>query len=525
MKNIQTEYWETANTQPIPNNLFVRTKERMRQETVRSPRIRWSILAPVCALVVLATASATAYGVYQFTHPSYQPRINASVPPAVTQKAGATVEKTVTASDLAITVQKTVCDNKSLKLSLKVRSKDGKPLQESSEFRKSELEREKFAKVDLTIGGQDCECEMFRTDTATVPDTANFELVTSGDISGLSGKTATLTLKNLTDEVTTCENAGFQFRDLGQLYAKMTPEKAQNFINTGLFDVYSDKSLIAPSWTIPAGKQKIKFSNQFSDAFIDNIGFHKTGGYDDQHDVLYISITPGSKSEVPALKKLCFQNMDTMQPVNFCDSMITGNGIEQNDSFTTQQAYDQACQKDIDRKLTYNGNRVVIALSTFFDRGARSSDCSVNDLGHYRIAKNYKSETVIRCPGTWNIPFTLQFQDTTRKFTPNADIKTGMGRRVTIQDITISDLSLSFSGKYRDPVAEWNDSDRADLQTNNIKLILKDGTCVDAGVKVDGGSDAGGAFQYNIDLQSFVDADSVTAVEIFGVRVPLVNSK
>lgn len=58
MKDIQAEYWKAASTQPTPNNLFVRTKERMRQEAMRSPKIRWSVLAPACALAVLVTASA-----------------------------------------------------------------------------------------------------------------------------------------------------------------------------------------------------------------------------------------------------------------------------------------------------------------------------------------------------------------------------------------------------------------------------------------------------------------------------------
>ena len=525
MKNIQTEYWKAADAQPIPNDLFARTKERMRQGATHSSKIRWSVFAPVCALAVLCTVSATAYGVYHFTHSSYEPRINSSVPSAVTLKAGATVGKTDTAGDLAITVQKTFCDSKSLYVSLEVKSKDGKPLQESTEFRKSEIEREKFAKASLKINGQDCGCDMFRTDNASVPDKATFELVTSGNFSGLSGKPATLALKDLTDEVTTCEDAGFLFQNLGQLYAKMTPVKPQDFIKTGLYAVYADKLLIAPSWTIPAGNQKIKFSNQFSDAFIDNIGFHKTGEYGCQNDVLYISITPGSQSEVPSLKKLCFQNTDTMQPIYFEDPLLTGIGIEQNSSFKTEKDYKDACQKDIDHKLTYNGNRIVIALSTFLDRGARSQDCSVNDLSHYRIAKNYNSENVIRCPGTWSIPFTLQFQDTTRKFTPNADIKTKMGRRVAIQNITISDLSLSFSGKCHDPVTKWDDNDKADLSPNHVKLILKDGSSVDAGVKIGGGMDGKGSFEYEGDLQSFIDADSVTAVEIFGARIPLVNQK
>lgn len=525
MRNIQTEYRRAADTRLIPNDLFTRTKARMRREATRSKKIRWGVLMPVCALAALGTVSAMAYGVYRFTHPVYQPRINSSVPPAVTQEAGAAVGKTDTSGGLAVTVRQTVCDNQNLYLSLEVESTDGKPLQESSEFRKSELAREKFAQMSLKIDGKDYNCNLFRTDDASVPDKASFELLSLGDFSGLNGKSAVLTLKDLTDEVDTCEDAGFLFQNLGQLYAAMTPEEPQNFIRTGLFEVYADKSLIAPSWTIPAGKQKIKFSSQFPDAHIDNIGFHKTGEYGCQRDVLYISIVPGTQSEVPALKKLCFQNLETMRPVNFDDTVLTGNGIEQV-GYPSGEEYEKAWREEIDRKLAYNGGRVVIALSTFLDHdlsdGARTSDCSAADLSRYRIVRNYKAEDVVRCSGTWEIPFTFRFQDTTREFTPNKSFRTPGGYEVTIQKISLSDLSLSFSGTCKIPDSS-NDLLKTDLSPNGIKLILKDGSAVDAGHKFGGEVGADGSFGFEGSLESLVDADQVTAVEIFGARIPLEN--
>lgn len=519
MRDIRMEYRRAADTRPIPNDLFARTKGRMRQEAVRSQKIRWSVLAPICALVTLGTVSAVAYGVYRFTHPVYQPRINSSVPPAVTQEAGAAVGKTDTSGNLSVTVRQTVCDNQNLYLSLEVESTDGKPLQESSEFRRSQLARERFARTGLKIDGKDYACNLFRTDDASVPDKASFELLSSGDFAGLNGKSAVLTLKDLTDEVDTCEDAGFLFRDLGQLYAKMTPEKPQNFIRTGLFEVYADKSLIAPSWTIPAGKQKIKFSSRFPDATIDNIGFHRTGEYGSQKDVFYISITPGSQSEVPALKKLCFQNLETMQPVYFDDTILTGNGIE-HVGFSSEEEYQKAFQKEIDRKLTYNGGRVVIALSTFLDDNVWSPDCSVDDLSRYRIVKNYKTENVVRRSGTWEIPFTLRFQDTTREFARGWSFQTPGGHEVTIQKISLSDLSLSFSGTCKLSDSS-DDLLKSDLSPNGIRLILENGSAVDAGHKFGGELGADGSFAFEGDLESLVDAGEVIAVEIFGARIPL----
>ena len=520
MGNLRTEYQRAADTRPIPNNLFVRTKARMRQEASRSKKIRWTILAPVCALVALGTVTAAAYGVYRFTQPIYQPHINSSVPAAVVQSAGAAVGRTDSSGGLSVTIGQTVCDNQNLYLSLEVESTDGKPLQESSEFRKSQLMRQKFAQSILTIGGKEYKCDLFRTDDASAPDKARFELLSSGDFTGLDGKSAALTLKDLTDEVDICEDAGFLFRDLGELYAKMTPEKPQNFIQTGLFEIYADKSLIAPSWTIPAGKEKIKFSSQFPDAYIDNIGFHKTGEYDCQDDVLYISIVPGSQAEASSLKQLCFQNLETMQPISFDDGVITGNGIEAV-GYSSQKDLQRALEQEKNRKLAYNDGRIVIALSTFLDDGARSPDCSAADLSRYRIVKNYKTETVTRHAGTWNIPFMLRFQDTSRSFTPDGSFKTPMGHKITIQSISLSDLSLSFTGKCWDLSYPSNDLLKKDLSPNHIKLFLKDGSAVDVGYDVGGGMEADGSFAFEGSLQSLVDADEVTAIEIFGARIPL----
>ena len=519
MRNFQTEYQRAADIRPIPNNLFIRTKARMRREAAHSRKIRWTILAPVCALVALGTVTAAAYGVYRFTQPVYQPHINASVPAAVVQSAGAAIGRTDSSNGLSVTIGQTICDNQNLYLSLEIESTDGKPLQESSEFRKSQLMRQGFAQSSLNIDGKEYECNLFRTDDASVPDKASFELLSWGDFTGLDGKSAALTLKDLTDTVVTCEDAGFLFRDLGELYAKMTPEKPQDFIKTGLFEVYADKSLIAPSWTIPAGKQKIKFSSQFPDAYIDNIGFHETGEYDCQDDVLYISIVPGSSSEAAALKNLCFQNLETMRPVPFDDGVITGNGIEQ--SGYSSEEFRNALEKEKNRKLAYNDGRVVIALSTFFDDEEWSPDCSVADLSRYRIVKNYKTETVTRRSGTWNLPFTLRFQDTSRSFTPDGSFQTPMGHKFTVQSISLSDLSLSFTGKCQDLSYPSNDLMKKDLSPNHIRLILKDGSAVDAGVKFGGGMEADGSFEFEGSLQSLVDSDEVTAVEIFGARISL----
>lgn len=516
MRDYRAEYRTGADLQPIPDDLFMRTKTRIRgEQSAHSSKTRWSVLVPLCAVLALASVSAVAYGVYYFTQPVYQPRINSSIPAAVTKNAGAVVGKTNTASGLSVTINRTVCDNKSMYLSLNVQSKDGKPLQESSEFRKSQIVRERFAKCALNVGGKDYECWMFRTDNAAVPDKASYEIEASGDFSGQNGKPVTLTLQDFTDEVDTCEDAGFLFRNLGELYAKMAPEKPQNFIRTGIFIQYADQSII-PSWTIPAGKQKIQFSSQFPGAYIDNIGFHQTG--ESQKDMLYISITPGSQSEAAALNKLCFQNLDTMDPVSFDEIEVMGNGTVT--GYSSREDYLKKTKADRDPKRAYNGKRVVIALAAQDEAGFNQKSCTVTDLSHYRLVKNFNVENIVRYSGTWKIPFTLQFNDTTRSFALNRSFKTSGGHSVIIRKLSLSDLSLSFSGKLKD-YKNSAGSLKSDLSPNHIKLILKNGSAVDVGQKLGGGIDADGSFAFEGNLKSLVDAGQVAAIDLWGARIPL----
>jgi hypothetical protein len=526
MRSFQTEYRAGANLRPIPNDLFARTKTRMEREAPRRRgKIRWSVLVPVCALLAIGSVSAVAYGVshniYPFSNSAYQTHINSGVPSAVT-RAGAAVGKTVTAGGLSVTVKQTVCDNRKMYLSVEVQSEDGAPLQESTQFRKSLLARQEFAESNLSVGGQQYRCILFRTDSASDPDKASFEGLVPGDFTGLSGKAAVLTLKDFTDSVNSCEDAGFLFQNLGELYAKMTPEKPENFLRTGLYDVYADKSLVAPSWTIPAGKQEIKFSSQLPNSYIDNIGFHKTGEYGCQADLLYLSITPGSRADAEALKKLCFQNTKTGNPVLFDDGIITGNGVE-DVGFSSGGAYKKAVEDDKNRKLAYSSGRIVLALDPREDNNTLTGGCSVKDLDHYRIMKNYQTEQVVRRSGKWEIPFTLQFTDTARNFTPNISFKTAGGHFVTIQKVSVSDLSFSFSGICKN--ADFSkEQTKTDLSTNHIGLILKNGSVVDAGVEVScGGFGADGLFEFHVDLEKLVDARQVTAVEIWGTRVPLTD--
>lgn len=255
MRSFRNQYKAEVNLRPIPNELFHQTRKKMRQAP-RRRKIRWGILIPACALIALASVTAVAFGSGQFAKfsgPVYQKKLTSSVPAAVQNAVGRDVRKTVKENGLSVTVNRTACDGKNLYVDFTVKSTDSVPLQESTEFRRSQLARQRFAQTALTAGGKTTDCWSFRTDSAAVPDTAQFEAIARGDFSGQNGKQVTLSLQNFTDEVDSCEDAGSLFQNLGELYRSMTPEPAKDFLKTGLFDVYADKSLAAPSWTIPAG--------------------------------------------------------------------------------------------------------------------------------------------------------------------------------------------------------------------------------------------------------------------------------
>ena len=121
MKNFRNEYRAQVNLRPVPNDLFDRTRKAMRQAPHRRRKIHWGILIPACALIALGSVTAVAYGIQQFAKfsgPVYQKRIDSSIPAAVENAAGKNIQKSAEADGLAVTVNRTVCDNQRFTSSL-----------------------------------------------------------------------------------------------------------------------------------------------------------------------------------------------------------------------------------------------------------------------------------------------------------------------------------------------------------------------------------------------------------------------
>jgi len=491
--NFETDYKNAVNQHKVSNKLVFDTNILMnKRKTKRSSRIKWGVVIPVCSFAFFCSMTVFAYSVSGgFANSVYKPKITDDLPEKVTSQAGCQVDKTINKSGLSITVKNTISDSGVLYISFEVESVDGSPLQELSQYRKSILARQGFGNSKLKIDDREFDCVIFRTDKCLDPSQskASFEGQIHGDIT--NSESAKLIVNNFTDFVICAEDAEFLFDNLGDMSKNMTFESSDNFIKTGTYIKYADESIEALSWTIPAGKNRVAFSKQFPKSYIDNIGFHKTGEYGCERDVFYISITPGSEEEATRLKKLAFQNTSTLSFVEFEDSFITGN-------------------EEKDKKLAFNGGRIIIALDLFLDSGDLR-DCTGEDLYSYKLVKNLKQEEIVRFSGEWEVPFQLDFTDTTKKYTINKNIQTD-SNILMIKDISVSDLSYCITGVLEEGSIK---------SIGNIELILSDGSVVSVGNKVSQSAEADGKYKQEGLLENPLDSEEVVAVKIMGERVDL----
>lgn len=507
MKDFQKKYREKVDQLQVPEKLEESTKEAMARHAGRS-RVRWSVLIPICALIAAGSITAAAYGINGGFESRFKSHVD-NVPEAAVQDTVNMVEKQTADTQLTVSVEKTVMDSKMMYIHIEMQTNDGSPLQEFSEFRQS-VRGEYFSEAVFNLDGQEYRLDMLRLDDGTVLDQASFEGVVFGDFSQADGKQASIRLKNFKDEVVTCEGVDSPFENLKQLYDSMTPEAPENFIETGAYCVHGehyDPEKDPSSWTLPAGDQHVSFSSQFPNSYIDNIGFHKNG--ETQHDMLYISITPGSEEEAAQLKKLCFQNIDTNMAVPFFESSLYGTGVE-----PPSNDFWERLQKDRERKQELEGGRIVLVLDPYLSR-----DMTAEDLASYRFAQNYDREEIIRAEGEWEVEFPIAFTDTMRTIPVNQTIS-AQGNDFLIREISISDLNYSIlitSDAYRpyNPMKS--------LSLNDMQLIMKDGSKVPVGHKIGTENLETEENTERIDafLETIVDADQVVAVEIFGQRVEL----
>lgn len=501
MQNFRREYHDEMNRVQVPPELVEKTRQAMHRKSQKSKKpLRWAVILPTAAAVMMTSATVLAYNVTgSFRSPWYHSRMEAAE--NLPEQAVNFIQNTDEHDNLSVTVTSVAGDEDITYVSFEVETLNGAPLQECTSTSKSALARNGFETAYLKCDGKRYELNAYRTDSAEVPNHANFEAFVEGV--DLSGKNGTLVLKNYADEVTTCENIDFAFADLGEVYHQMTAEPSKNFIQTGSYIVYADGSSVS-SYTIPAGSNHILFSEQFSDSYIDNIGFHRSGEKDCESDWLYISMVPKNKKEAQKLQNLAFQNIDTGEI--FSGANIYGKCLGGNDESSVQE---------LQKKREVNGERVVLALSRFYDTSLSSEeaiqDLTVEDLSHYRLVYNIQCEEKLLAEGKWEIPVSMDYENMFKTITPNQTLETSTGIW-NIEKITVRTFSCEMYGSFQGDSAK-------NLFGGSVLFVMKDGTEIPLGMKMSG-SCGQGAFDLHWALTTPIDLDQIESIKIADNIIP-----
>lgn len=519
MIDLKNEYNSEINKIEMPKEVLHRTKNAMHdQEKGISPKkeykhkIKWATLIPACVLVLGMTVSVSAavYATYKAVQPVAQPHITLSTPASVMEPGGGQDAQ----SGLDIQITGTAADKDTLYINFVVKTDDGSPIAQTAENQYTGP-LQSFSKAVLTVDGQTYTVDVndqknssgwiTRNDDGSQPDTASFEITYWGDFSEMQGKDATLTLTNFTQQLETCEDIGFLFSNIGEAYAQLTPEEPENFIETGVYAEYADGSTV-PSYTIPAGDAHIEFSSEFPGAYIDNMGFHKTGEKGVETDMLYISIVPANTTQAKELEALGFQQLDTralQESASYLGSGASYGGWD-NEENRERQKSDQTA------KIAQNEGRVVLLLNAMLPD---HRDLTVADLDNYRIVGNIQYKETTRSAGTWQLPLTVSSNETLT-YQPMQTLQLVNGGSLTIENIALSPLRLQVSG------GENNANIKSPFSAAT-KIILDDGTRYIADRKGAAGGWGNGSFEFEWNLDQLVEPQRVVAIEIDGQRVEL----
>lgn len=513
MQNFRREYHDEMNRVQVPPELVEKTRQAMHRKSQKSKKpLRWAVILPTAAAVMMTSATVLAYNVTgSFQSPWYHSRMEAAE--NLPEQAVNSIQNTDEHDNLSVTVTSVAGDENTTFLNFTVKTLDGSPLQELTELRRSDLAAAGFEKAWLHCDGYYYYLSDFRIDTAETPNQATFEaLVGHATTDGgsyqeaprnLVGKTGTLILENYQDFIYSCEDVGFLFENVGELYNQMISEPSENFIKTGNYAVYAD-NLSAPSYTIPAGNQHIQFSNQFPNSYIDNIGFQQSGDLECQRDWLYISIVPGSEEDAEKLKHLAFQNIDTGEML--WGENIYGECLGPDDEESVQE---------LQKKREMNGGRIVLALSRFGDGSwtmeEQLLDLTVEDLSHYRLVYNIQCEEKLLAEGKWEIPVSMDYENMFKTITPNQTLETSTGIW-NIEKITVRTFSCEMYGSFQGDSAK-------NLFGGSVLFVMKDGTEIPLGMKMSG-SCRKGAFDLHWTLTTPIDLDQIESIKIADNIIP-----
>lgn len=498
MRDFRKNYRNEIEKHSVPEELRRRTLRCMEEEKEKKGRVKWIAVVSIALVAVLSGGTVLAVQYNQFDEGPYRGHIPADQ---------ANISQIQENDELKVTIKGIAGDKWMAYLTFDVESLDGEPLMENNQYRRSNAARTAFQTATLSCEGENYTVTCLRIDDGSDPARLTFEGSLFTDGKDLSGKQATLTLKNLKDEVTVCEDAGFQFDSLYELCRQAGLAGEDAFVRTGDFITYSDGTS-APSYMIKAGDKRIPFSSQFPNSYIDNVGIYEggerlTSNGKRQVKWLYLSITPGNEEEAAALEELTFQEIGS--------NRIMGKEQIQG----TYPPGEKESSQDYQDKVAMQDGRIILGLSVKneTDNGTEARDITENDLYRFRLVKNARSEEIIRKEGTWNFDFLVDFETKERSVEVDQKVPVLDGE-ITVNNIYLSNFSLKISGIY-----SVDFMNKAPMGTT---IVFQDGSELVAGSKISGSGDNRlKKFDFEWMLPRGIDVDEVAAIRFFGTEIPI----
>lgn len=413
------------------------------------------------------------------------------------------VNETAVSSSDALSVEATnvITEAHQAVITLAVKSKNGEPIVYNDETRLSYPARQRFETAmviidDVPISGSGVSSGVWvqRVDDASVPSEARFELTVRASSVDFAGKDMKVRLTNFVDSWEVTKGIGFSYDSVADILAQGKAADSSSFkkVEKGK---YADGSS-QYEYALNPGSYKIKFSEQYPDAYIDNMGFGPRTDYDNTN-AFYITVVPGRYAD--ALEKLCFQNK------------------------TTGMMYNSTSIRKLD------DGRIQVSVSPNQDRQYSRTNSGVYQnsttdmLKNYRLVLNNPDKEPLtgnRYEGTWEFTVksdesqavadrVLKNLDITPDITSNYAV-TGI-RQVTLTD---TEFAMEFDTDY----TKWgNDKTLFTKFQKSIKIVMSNGSKISLGNKVGGGwSDRETAAEMDGRLPTFIDADDAVGIEIGG---------
>lgn len=356
----------------------------------------------------------------------------------VIEKAGAIIDKSISANGLDVSIRGVVGDDDTVYLMIDVVDPSGNPLKSANN--ESESSRQlKFDSVYLNIGtpeeenfaasGQYCWTDSIKIDN----NKATFLINEKINHQNIVGNKATLILKDLMDYVAPKpKDIDMTYKNLYDIYTQFKEEAI--FITEETPDelnmlvAIDENGQMEP--ILKSGSEKIKFSNKFKDLYITNMAF--------RDNKLYMNFFLNSNENVDKYLSLAFKNINTGE---------------------IAEIYTSSSSINEDKDIVISSDLKIIC----------DKITSAEQLKDYIIVTDadYRFEPVVE--GEWKFEFNLDYENTTEIYKINQQLNLNVGE-LYCEDVEVSPISINMKLK-------------TDIQDINlisyIRLIMNDGSTID----------------------------------------------